>query len=271
MRTRALLAAAAALLLVGACGERSVPPIDEDTWADPVDLVGMWRVGDAGEADDTWLRLDAGGVALWRGSSVLSGSWTADGRTVVATLDGSSGPSPGDLDPEWLVGTHRYRLNDEGWQLEDGDGDVVATLTVDGAPEPVDTMAEWYAEPPEVTDDVREALAPPGRPPEGARLARAEQLLGRWVPAGQTVETDPHVLFADDGTWTGSDGCNGQGGRWAVSEGRLLALAGPMTLIGCLGAPVGGWLGGASYAMVDGAELVLVGADGDELGRLVRG
>ncbi|MCM3662145.1 META domain-containing protein [Georgenia satyanarayanai] len=270
MRARVLLAAAVALLLLSGCAERPAPQGGENSWADPVDLVGLWRVSGAGEARDTWLRLDGAGLVLWRGSAVLSGSWTADGRTILAAVDGFSGQPVDDISPDWLVGAHAYRVTGDGWQLEDDDGAVVATLAVDGAPEPVDTMAEWYAEPPAVTDDVRAALAVPELP-DGARTASAEHLLGRWVPAGPPVETDPYVVFEDDGTWGGSDGCNGQGGRWTVSEGRLLALSGPMTLIGCPGAPVGAWVGGASHAVVDGAELVLLGPDGAELGRLVRG
>lgn len=272
MRVRVVLAAATVALLLSACGDQPVAPIGEDSWADPVDLVGLWRVDADGEADNTWLRLDGGDLVLWRGSAALSGSWTADHRMVVAAVYGFSGtPTTGDLEPPWLVGTHRYRVSDDGWQFEDEDGDVVATLTVDGGPEPVDTMAEWYAEPPEVTDEVRAALAAPTALPEGTEPATAAELVGRWVPADGPSETDPHVVLDDDGTWEGSDGCNGTGGRWAVSEGRLLGLAGPTTLIGCPGAPVGTWMGGAAYATFDGAELVLVGADGTELGRLVRG
>ena len=270
MNVRVLAAAAAAALFLVGCGERPVPPVGEDAWADPVDLVGLWRVTEADEARDTWLRLDGREMVLWRGSAALFGSWTADGRTIVTMVSGYSGAPGGDLDPAWLVGAHRYRVSEDGWQLEDVDGDVVASLAVDGAPDPVDTMADWYAEPPEVTEEVRAALAPPAPLSVGTEQAAAADLVGRWVPAGLSSDTDPHVVLDADGTWRGSDGCNGVGGRWAVSEGRLLAVEGATTLMGCPGAPVGAWMGSASYATFEGAELVLLGADGTELGRLVR-
>ncbi|MGO1279418.1 MAG: hypothetical protein ACTMIB_11995, partial [Cellulosimicrobium funkei] len=60
---------------------------------------------------------------------------------------------------------------------------------------------------------------------------------GRWEPAARS-STDPHVVFREDGTWSGSDGCNGGGGAWALD---------------------------------DGGRLVLVGPDGTEIARLVRG
>lgn len=276
MRRRALLASLlVALLVLAGCGQGGESPAEPGPATDPVELVGLWRVDAPGEDADTWLRLDAGNLSLWRGGGMMDGSWTADGRTILALASGYSGTSPSEVETmsaPWLLGAHRYRAADEGWEVLDDDGDVLATLSVDGAPEPIDTAAGWYAEPPEVTDETRAALAPPEPLPAGLVAADAEDLLGRWVPAGESLPTDPHVVVDDDGTWQGSDGCNGVGGRWAVGDdGRLLTVEGPMTLIGCEGAAVGSWMGSAAHAGLDGDELVLVDAHGEELGRLSRG
>ena len=95
------------------------------------------------------------------------------------------------------------------------------------------------------------------------------ELAGKWIPVGDAASTDPHVVFGDDGTWSGSDGCNGAQGRWAVDDaGAFLATAGAMTLIGCEGAPVPTWVASARSAGLDGAFLLLLDVDGTEIVRL---
>lgn len=272
-RRTVLPAVVAGLVTVAACGPTVETPIDSAPAADPVDLVGLWRVDAAGEGADTWLRMDAGGFILWRGAGAMEGSWDAGGRDIVAdawAYFGDDTSRVGSLDATWLVGTHTYRVTDDGWQLLDAAGSPVASMTVDGAPEPVRSASDQYVQTPEVTEETREALAPPASLPDGVEPADAADLEGRWVPAAESYPTDPHVVFHDDGGWEGSDGCNGVGGRWAVAEddGRLLSTSGPMTAIWCEGAPVGGWVGEAARAGLDGGELVLLARDGTELGRL---
>jgi hypothetical protein len=133
-------------------------------------------------------------------------------------------------------------------------------------------IAPSEAEPPKVTDDLRKQLGPAAGLPRGLEPAEKARLVGRWVPVdsptGRVPEV-PHVRLSSEGDWSGSDGCNSQGGRWTAGAGwSLLAVAGPQTLIGCQGADVGGWLSGASRAGFDGAVLVLLDSSGNELGRL---
>jgi hypothetical protein len=79
------------------------------------------------------------------------------------------------------------------------------------------------------------------------------------------------VTFASDGSWSGSDGCNGQGGRWRLGTGGdLVTTTGPSTQIGCAGVPVGGWMARARQAGLAGKTLVLLDGTGHEIGRLVR-
>lgn len=92
------------------------------------------------------------------------------------------------------------------------------------------------------------------------------------MPVAHAIATDPHVVFERDGSWTGSDGCNGGSGRWVVDpDGAFLATAGAQTLIGCEGAFVPGWVATARTAGLDGQWLKLFDATGTEIARLQRG
>ncbi|MFB8230685.1 META domain-containing protein [Cellulosimicrobium sp. NPDC055967] len=251
-------------------------PGDGEVGSDPVGLVGMWRVAGAeGEGPDTWLRLGAGQYMLWGDcGAYVEGGWDAAGRAFVASEPYAAAAACGAGGiPEvlWLRTVVAYEPDGEGWRLLDADGDVVAGLRVDGAPAPIPDAAEHLAQAPEVTDDVRAAFEPPAPLPDGLEPAAVRDVVGRWEPSG-FFAGDPHVVFHGDGTWSGSDGCNGGGGAWALDDGgRLLATAGLQTLIACDGAGVPGAVSGAARVALDRGRLVLLGADGTEIVRLVRG
>jgi len=101
--------------------------------------------------------------------------------------------------------------------------------------------------------------------------ATAADLVGAWVTGESYDAPDvPFLDFADDGTWTGSDGCNGAEGEWSVAaEGSLTVSAGVSTLIACDGAPLPSMLTGAALALIDGDSLVLADADGAPVVTLV--
>lgn len=283
MRTRTAAAVVAVLLLAGCATPRGGAPggppdadLPPGPSADPVELVNLWRVsGAAGEGPETWLRLEVGGYQLWRDcGGFVEGGWRATGRAFVASEPfaalGTCGSGEWPTVP-WLSAAIAYEAHDDGWRLLGADGEVLATLSIDGAPEPVPNAADFYAEPPEVTDDVRAAFAEPAPLPDGMTPATWRDLVGRWTPT-TWYATDPHVELAADGTWTGSDGCNGSGGAWRADEGgRLLVTAGVSTLVGCDGAPVGSWLASAARAGLEFDELVLLDAEGAEIARLMRG
>ena len=75
----------------------------------------------------------------------------------------------------------------------------------------------------------------------------SEAIRGEWLPAeipgfdlsAAGPQRDPAtVSFEADGTWTGSDGCNGLGGSYTVGEdGSFSAESGPSTLIACDNVP----------------------------------
>lgn len=114
------------------------------------------------------------------------------------------------------------------------------------------------------------------RPPARPALVPAEAmgLIGRWVPvsgAGAASPRPPFIEFGADGRWTGSDGCNGYGGRWTVGrDGAFHATAGPSTMMACDGEPVGRWMTSAERAGFVRDQLVLHSAAGVEQGRLRR-
>lgn len=303
-----------ALLLVAACGtgtaggpEQHGPPASAP--GDPVDLVGLWTVQDApGEEPGAILRL-AEGLSLWRTCGHLDGFWraTADGLFIGFVAGGSSacyrGPGPAhapeasirtstDSVPDWLRQAAGYRADGPDRLLVDRGGSTVARLVPGGRPKVDADTAPSEGEPPVLIDALRRMLAPAAALPAGLRPAAAADLVGRWVPGDRPEARSPrppHVTFAADGDWTGSDGCNGQGGRWlAGPAGSFLAVAGPQTLMGCApiaqpadaagrGVPVplpvdvGSWLTAASRAGLAGDQLVLLDRSGRELGRLRSG
>lgn len=259
-----------AVALLAGCA--STPPAAEVVpgASSPIDLVNLWRVTDAdGEAVDTWLRLDAGDFQLWRECGIISGSWRATDSLMLASVSGSSGSCANETLPSinWLESVTSFAPATQGWQLLDAAGSPVATLTIDGAPEPIATAADFYAEAPEITAETRAFFA------EAAPLSSTltpGPIDGRWTSEAVDASTGAGVEFAADGSWTGSDGCNGGEGRWAIgANGSFLATSGLSTLMYCDGAPVPSWVATAQRAGFDGNVLVLLDADGTELGRLV--
>jgi heat shock protein HslJ len=83
----------------------------------------------------------------------------------------------------------------------------------------------------------------------------------RWEPlpkytGGKATKT--YLTFLDDGTWTGSDGCNGQSGDYTIaSDGHLTADPNPQTLIGCPGVNVNSALGSSNHIAIEGNHLIL--------------
>lgn len=267
----------------GGRNSETPPPTEAGTGPESaaLGLVNLWRVSGVPEEEvDTWLRLDAGSFQLWRDCGMIDGSWGATETRFLASIYGASEDCvtpEGFPTAEWLDAVTGYRAVGAGWQLTDAGGGVVATLTIDGAPEPIPTAAKLYTEPPEITDSMREVMRKPAPLPTELRPVTAATLVGKWTPVDFVASpdpsrtTDPHVLFARDGTWTGSDGCNGGNGRWAVdTAGALLATVGPMTQIGCEGAPVPTWVATARLAGFDGELLSLLDLDGSEIARLER-
>lgn len=97
-------------------------------------------------------------------------------------------------------------------------------------------------------------------------------LVGRWV-TGLSYESPevPFLLIADDGTWTGSDGCNGAQGEWSIDDdGALSVDSGPSTLIACDGVALPRIFAESAMAAIDGGRLRLFDDEGATTVKLAR-
>lgn len=246
---------------------------------DPVALVGLWSVrGAAGEEAGAILRLADSGLSIWRKCGLLAGGWRADPAGLfLGSVDSWNGSCdlPPDPQPAWLARVAGYRVAGADRLLLDQDGATVARLAPGRRPAHRDDVADSESAPPVVTAELRRLLAPAAPLPAGLRPASAAELTRRWVPADGTAADRPRGPFAQlraDGSWSGSDGCNGQGGRWlAGAGGAFLAVSGAQTQIGCANVNVGSWLSGAARAGIAADELVLLDRSGRELSRLRAG
>lgn len=222
---------------------------------DPTILIGSWQVADPGDQSGAVVQFGAGDVQVRADCGRLLGSWRANPLGMfVADIHGWDGQCTGDTAPQWLATATGFRDHGDGPQLLDRDGEVTARLVPAGTPQPGESP-EPYATP---------APLPPGLAP-----ADAASLLGRWHPV-EPPASKAFLELAPSGEWSGSDGCNGQGGRWVAGpDGALLATSGVSTLMACDNqVPVGSWLSTAARAGFDGTELVLLDMDGNPVGRL---
>lgn len=270
-RTAAVLVAITAAL--AGCARAETPGGPVAAAVGPSALVGLWHVSDAqGENDDTWLRLDARDLTVLRPCGGIFGGWRAAGSTFVAATYGWSAEcSTQQPEVPWLDEAATYRLTADGADLLDDTGEIVAALTVDGAPDPDDDQLGAYVAAPSPDPSALAALVPAPLP-AGVKPATTERIIDRWVPQGVVATTDPGVTFDASGRYSSTDGCNGTEGAWAVvEEGWFLATAGPITAMWCEGAPVPTIVGTASRAGFDGATLVLLDHAGAELGQFTRG
>jgi hypothetical protein len=247
--------------------------------ADPAGLVGTWHLDAAGEPRGAILtigdRVD-GGLLLFHGCGMFSGAWAANRHGMfVGSLDGGDGscfgrnPDTTLLIPHWLTAATGFVPVGRDETLVDAHGRVLATLrpgahaTVGGNDSPD------YAAPPVVTAVMREAWREPAPLPGGVRPASPAEVQRKWVPTGKTSHA--FVTFGSDGRYSGSDGCNGEGGRFLLgADGIVLATSGASTEIGCENNPLPGWVAQAGRLGVRGSHLVFVSAKGTVLGEAAR-
>ena len=99
---------------------------------------------------------------------------------------------------------------------------------------------------------------------------RAVQMVGTRALREARPE-DPVLVFKPDGTWTGSDGCNGLQGTYTIGQrGAFTATVGPQHLVGCQNVAHTGVLHAAKRIAVSGDTLQFFGADGRQLASYAR-
>jgi hypothetical protein len=284
----ALLAGCAGQTPAAAPGAASAPPAATSAAgtakADPVALIGLWKLSVEGGPQDAVLRVGADDdLGLFLPCLALMGGWRADDAGLFLSYldsytskDGGPAcasadvPTPGpQIQPDWLARVAGYRIDGAERLLLDESGATVARLRPGARPVSRSDMADVITGVPVVTGETRKRLAPAAPLPSGLTAATTPALLGKWWPKDRT--TKAYAEFQAGGRWQGSDGCNGTGGSWVTGPGgSLLAVAGPSTLIGCANVPIGSWLNFGRRAGFDGETLVLLDIDGKELGRLNR-
>lgn len=274
----AALAAACAGAPVGGGGNQ--PAAHESTAREeipPSELVGLWRVDADGESADTWLQIASpfspNELTIWRECGVISGWWQPGAGAMLTSIESWSMACGDDAaQVDWLLTVHGFAADGEARVLLDETGELLATLTIDGEPPADPTIADDYRVQPELSpEQAAELDARPAPMPDGLEPAAAVDVLGRWVPL-ESYETDPFIELLEDGTWSGSDGCNGLGGRWLLDqENALLVTSGPQTLVGCEGENLGSVLVDAAWLVVDGDRLIFYDSDGVKTGAATRG
>ena len=240
---------------------------------DPLLLVGSWNVlTPAGTPTADHLRI-GDDLTLTTQCGTWIGSWSANTTGLfLAEIDGGPGScftNARGPAPSWLTQAAGFSVTGSTRNLLDASGHVVAQL--------------WHGHGIETQPDLtqlraRLATAPPLTGEQSPVTAKT--LLGRWEPIphtmtfqtpGQQQPPPSFVTFAADGSWSGSDGCNAQGGRWRVGDaGALVVTAGPSTLIACVGFPVGSWMSQVRRAGREGRGLTLLDGKGHEIAQLFR-
>jgi hypothetical protein len=294
------------LLLVAGCAatEPQLPVAAvPDPPSDPAALVGWWRV----EGTQQVVLIDPVGLEIrdaeltTGGGLTVNGSWRADpdGR-LLAFADLVFGPAilfapdampeaAAEYAPDWLAKAAGYRVDGDHRIVLDGHGVEVARLVPEPPVEGSGVVDPGRA----ITEAEQHRFGPAAPVPPGLRPAERADVVGGWVPEGvptssagiaqdsswsggtpQGSPTSPFVAFAEDGSWTGSDGCNGTGGRWLADTGGAFLATGAAvsTLMACdTMVDVGAWVGATRRVALDGQVLVLLDVDGTTIGRLVRG
>lgn len=261
-------------------GAASAPGMNDVSY-DAESLVGSWHVAAVGEEPDASLIIGDhlnGEIVLFRECGMLDGDWRANkhGMFVADLFGGDSKcfPAARQSEPDPLDGWWRkvtgFRPDDTGELLVDASGRTVARLTPGAHPTAGPHAAGEYASPPVMSSDVRKRIAEPAALPDGLIAATPQDVLGTWVPTDGRP-SNAHVSFGTDGSYAGSDGCNGSGGRYLVGPaGIVLATGGPTTLIGCENSPVSTWVIETGRLGLRDNHLVFVSPEGTVLGEAKR-
>ena len=106
----------------------------------------------------------------------------------------------------------------------------------------------------------------------GAPTESADDEISAGAAAGTwgdtTDSTQPSLELEEDGTLTGTDGCNRLNGEWVENGVDLTFENVATTLMAC--PDVDTWLSGLDTATIDGTTMTVHDESGDEIGTLDR-
>ena len=256
----------------------STPQAETRPTSDPLDLVGSWHVEAAGEPASTSLILGGRGqdLELFRRCGLLDGGWDADAYgNFIGDVSGGDGscfqgqPAPTHAAPAWLVIAVGFQDDGNNRQLLDAGGHVVATLIPGAHPTTGPTDSPDLASPPAITPDLQQRLRLPAALPASVTPANEHDLIGHWKPLGvPAINPRSSLTFHADGTWSATDGCNPDEGRFAVGPGgELLTTSSSTTLVDCGYSAAWLWVISAGRVGVVNGQLVMYDNKGQELGR----
>jgi META domain len=242
----------------------------------PLGLVGSWKVQAAGEPPGVSIIL-GDEFTVFRACGDVNGEWLADRAghfiSYADSADGRCFRNTHSISVPWLNQATGYRVDGRKRLLLNASGRVLARLSPGAHPTASRHDEASVAATPKVTRTLRTRLATPPRLPAGLRPATPATLVGRWDAIGaHSSDSSGYVQFDPSGRWTGSDGCNGAGGRYAVAAaGQLTITDGGLNgLVECDGSQAMYWAEQARRAGFDGSRLVLINRHGKVLGHLMR-
>ena len=102
---------------------------------------------------------------------------------------------------------------------------------------------------------------------EGSARGGSVDADGTWGDTSK--DASPYLELEDDGSFSGSDGCNTLNGSWSVDEAEQIEFEDVATTLKAC-EDVDDWLAGLSVATVAGDTMTVLGQDGSEIGQLER-
>lgn len=245
---------------------------------DPALLVGSWHVTPADGSQVLSLLLGRN-LSLFLPCGLLTGEWRADpsGLFLGAIYSSDRDCSVGSQ-PSWLRQAQGFQISGQQRLLVNASGLTVATLI----PGPIVTTGPNGASSQKTPLTVEAArgnlLRKPQPLPAGVEPAKMADLVGHWIPEGYdrqipsnaNARSIPKVTFNADGTWNGSDGCNGTGGGYVIGgQGSALTTDGVRTLAQCsYTSPVLEWIAKTRRTGFVHGAIVLYDANATLLGTL---
>jgi heat shock protein HslJ len=112
-----------------------------------------------------------------------------------------------------------------------------------------------------------------------APAATAQTVVGTWRPVRlsgfATLKAarpdDPTITFKADGSWVGSDGCNGLEGTYTIGQrGEFTSKSGAQRMVGCDNVPHTAVLAATKRITIDKTGLTFYAGDGREVARYAR-
>ncbi|WP_165877429.1 META domain-containing protein [Agromyces fucosus] len=100
----------------------------------------------------------------------------------------------------------------------------------------------------------------------GTDSAEAVDPVGTWGDVAATDE--PSLVLGDDGSLTGTDGCNRLVGSWTAEADTVTFVDVASTRMACEG--VDTWLSALATGTIAGDTLTVLDESGDEIGTLAR-